>query len=146
MRNALGRICRPALACAAVLFSITASVWAQTSSSAGAVAGTVTDASAAAVAGAEIKLTDVATNTTQRTTTNDAGRYTFATVPPGTYDLIVTKTGFSTFKAASQRVDVGQVLTINASLEVGSTTTTVEVAAEAGAELQVTNATVGQTI
>ncbi len=145
MRRAFHRICRSALGCAAAFLLITATGWSQTGSS-GSVSGSVTDASNAAVAGAEVRLTNPATNDTLRTTSNDAGRYTFANVPPATYDVTVTKTGFSTFKAAGQKVDVGQVLTINATLEVGSTTTTVEVSAAAGAELQVTNATVGQTI
>ena len=131
--------------CVLALCLIAAPGWGQVSST-GSVSGQVTDQSGAAVAGAEVRLTDSATSIVLRTMSNDTGRYTLPSVPPATYNLNVTKPGFSTFQANGQKVDVGQVLTINASLEVGSTTTTVEVSAVAGAELQVTNATVGQTI
>jgi len=43
-------------------------------------------------------------------------------------------------------VEVGAVLTINATLQIGATTTTVEVTATSGAELQTTNASVGTTL
>ena len=129
----------------AALSLTAAQIWAQNTST-GTVMGQVTDQSGAAVGGAEVKLTDVSTNLVLRTASNDAGRYTIVNVAPGIYNLSVAKTGFSTFQAGGQNVQVGTVLTINAPLEVGSTSTTVEVSAVAGAELQVTNATVGQTI
>jgi hypothetical protein len=96
--------------------------------------------------GAAVRLTDTATNAALTTQTNVAGRYTFVNVPPGRYDLTVTKQGFSAFRAAGQQVQVGELLTLNARLEVGTTATTVEVASVAGAELQTTNATVGTTL
>jgi len=118
--------------------------WAQ--SSTGSVAGQVTDQQSAAVAGAEIKLIDPLTNTARTTVTNDVGRYGFASVAPGTYSVTVSKQGFSQAKVAAQTVDVGLALTINVALQIGATTTTVEVQASAGADLQVLNSTVGSTI
>lgn len=129
----------------AVICLTTAIAWPQ-SSSTGTISGQVTDPTNAAIAGAEISLTDVSTNAAQKTNSNDAGRYTFVNVAPGIYNLAVSKAGFSTFRAEAQKVDVGQVLTINPRMEVGSTSTTVEVSAMVGAELQTTNATVGQTL
>ncbi len=70
----------------------------------------------------------------------------FTEVPLGTYDITVTKEGFSQAKIANQTVQVGQSLTVNVSLKVGSASTTIEVTASAGAELQSMNATVGDTI
>jgi hypothetical protein len=113
---------------------------------AGTVTGQVTDASGAAVPGAAIKLTDIATGAAFASISNDAGRYDFPTVPPGRYDITFTKEGFSTYDIKSQNVQVGVVLTLNASLKVGSTSTTVEVSATIGAELQTMNATVGNTL
>jgi len=106
----------------------------------------VTDASAAVITGVQVRLTDPTIKTTLNTTTNDAGRYLLLNVPPGTYNITFSKPGFSTYEANRQQVQVGQVLTINPALTVGATTTTVEVSAVAGAELQTTNATVGQTL
>ena len=113
---------------------------------AGTVAGQVTDASGAAVPGASIKLLDLGSGAAFASITNDAGRYNFPTVPPGKYDVTYTKEGFTTYEIKSQVVQVGVVLTLNASLKVGATSTTVEVSATIGAELQTMNATVGNTL
>jgi len=123
----------------------TTPAWSQATSNAS-IAGLVTDEQNSAIPGAEVKLTDTATSASQTTLSNDAGRYVFATVVPGTYSVVVTKQGFTVFKIAAQKVDVGTALTINAILKVGSTTTTVEVTASVGAELQTTNAAVGSTL
>ncbi|SPF46863.1 Cna B domain protein [Candidatus Sulfopaludibacter sp. SbA4] len=119
--------------------------WGQ-SSTAGTVAGQVTDETNAAVPGTHVKITDTATNAVETTTTNDAGRYIFSQVPPGNYNLSFTKQGFTVYQVNSQAVDVGVALTINAKLKVGSTSTTVEVTASAGSELQTMNAAVGTTL
>jgi hypothetical protein len=131
------------IALAALLFCGTA--WPQ-STSTGTVSGLVTDQQHAIVAGATIKLADPATRIVLTTLSNDAGRYTFVNVVPATYNISISKAGFSTTDVNAQSVEVGQVLTINATLQVGATATTVEVAAQVGAELQTANSTVGQTI
>jgi hypothetical protein len=130
-----------------VAFAILSEVpaWSQTAATA-TVSGQVVDQQNAAVAGAVVKLTDPSTNNSLTTQSNESGRFIFINVQPGSYDITINKQGFSVYKAAAQQVQVGQVLTINAHLEVGSTSTTVEVAAVAGAELQTTSATVGTTI
>jgi hypothetical protein len=128
-----------------LLCLVPTSAWAQNAAS-GALAGQVTDQQGAAVPGATVKLTEISTNSTTTTVTNEAGRYVLPTVPPGTYDLTVTKEGFSLSKIPAQKVDIGMSLTINVALQLGQTTTTVEVQAEAGADLQVMNATIGSTI
>jgi hypothetical protein len=106
----------------------------------------VTDEQNAAVVGAEVHLLESATGSSQTTLTNDTGRYVIVNVQPGTYVVTVSKQGFTVFKISAQKVDVGSAMTINASLKVGSTSTTVEVSASAGADLQTTNATVGNTL
>jgi hypothetical protein len=116
------------------------------SASSGTVAGQVTDEQNAAIPAADVKITDTSTSVSRTTTTNEAGRYIFSSVPPGNYNVSITKNGFTTFQVNDQTVEVGQSLTINAVMHVGSTSTTVEVSASAGAELQTMNATVGTTI
>ena len=127
-----------------VLWLSAAPAWAQSTDS-GTVSGLITDPSGAVIGGATVKLIDTSTNSSQTTVTNDAGRYTFASVTPGVYNLSVTKTGFSTTKAEHQQVTVGSTRTVNLALQVGSTNVVVEVTA-AGNELQTTDAAVGQTI
>src|SRR5262249_35807814 len=94
----------------------------------------------------EVILLDVAKNTSITTVTNEEGRYHFANVPPGLYDLSVSKMGFIRAKAPGQKVTIGLVLTVNVTLQLGSVAETVLVTSASGAELQTTNATVGTTL
>jgi hypothetical protein len=116
------------------------------SSSTGTVSGTVTDSSGAAVPDAAVSLMAAATGSARPTTTNDKGYYIFAYVNPGTYSVKVSKQGFKTVVVANQVVEVGRQLTVNALLEVGSVSQTVEVTVVVGAELQTMDATVGATL
>src|SRR5215469_11108870 len=118
--------------------------WAQ-STATGTVSGLVTDPSNAVIIGASVKLTDTSTNTSRDTTTNDAGRFIFVNVTPGTYDIKISKTGFAQAVVTRVVVQIGQVSTANATLKVGAATETVEVTAS-GVEMQTLNATVGTTI
>ncbi|HEY1950870.1 MAG TPA: carboxypeptidase-like regulatory domain-containing protein [Bryobacteraceae bacterium] len=127
------------------LFLSTAGLWAQ-STSTGTISGQISDDQGAAIPGASVQLVDAATKSTRTAITNAAGRYDVFNLNPDLYDITVSKPGFSESKLAGQKVQVGLVLTLNVSLKVGATTTTVEVTAAAGAELQTTNATVGSTI
>src|SRR3989440_1483983 len=112
----------------------------------GSVTGVVTDAQGGTVAGADVTLTDVATKSPRTTTTNDSGRYHFASVPVGTYDITISKSGFKVHKAAAQKVSIATQLTLDVALEVGALTETVVVTSQAGSELQTANATIGNTI
>jgi hypothetical protein len=133
------------LLCLTILLALSVTpILAQSSS--GTLSGQVTDQQGALVPAAEVRITDKATSSSRSTLSNDAGRYTFADVQPGTYDVTVKKDGFTTAKFSGQVVDVGQVLTLDVPLAVGATATTVEVQAAAGAELQTLNATVGSTM
>ena len=128
-----------------VVLSLTATP-ALAQGSTGTITGQVTDQQNAVIAGAEVKAVDPTTNQTYSNTTNEVGRFTIVNVAPGSYTVTVTKTGFTSAKLDKQKVDVGEVLTLNVPLQVGSTTTTVEVQATAGADLQTLNATIGTTI
>jgi len=120
-----------------------ASLHAQAASSTS-IAGVVSDSSGAIVAGASVKLTAKATNTSTTAVTNDTGRYFFANVTSGEYDIAVSKTGFRTTKTIVT-ASVGLALTVDLKLELGSVSETVEVTAS-NAELQTLNATVGNTV
>ncbi len=114
--------------------------------SAGTLTGQVTDVQGAVIPGAAIKVLEPTTSTSFGTVTNEVGRYNIPNIPPGDYDVTVTKQGFTTAKLSKQHVDVGDVLTLNVPLAVGATITTIEVEATVGAELQTLNATVGTTM
>jgi hypothetical protein len=120
-----------------------ASLHAQTANT-GSVAGSVTDSSGAIIANATVTLTDKSTNTPRTTATNDQGRYTFANIQPGLYEIGVNKSGFRVTKSAIT-ISVGGSSNVDLKLEVGSVNETVEVTAT-NAELQTMSATVGNTI
>src|SRR6516225_2001276 len=118
--------------CVGLLFSLSANRAFGQATSTSSISGQVTDQQGAAVPGTEIKLIDPATKTAMTATANDAGRYIFLNIPSGTFAITFTKTGFSVFRIDGQVVEVGSVLTINAVLQVGATSTTVEVTASSG--------------
>ena len=52
------------------------------------ITGTVMDASAGAIPGVEVTLTNQETGAKQQALTNKAGLYRFGSLPPGTYRII----------------------------------------------------------
>lgn len=112
----------------------------------GLVQGTVTDPQGAVLPGVEVKLVDRTTNQSRVEVTNDEGLYTFVNVPPGSYSITITKQGFRTSQVADFPVEVNKSYTFPIRLEVGQATEIVTVQADAGAELQTTDAQVGNVI
>ena len=110
----------------------------------GTVTGVVTDTSGAIIPGATVMLTEINTNVTTKATTTTAGIYT-APVPPGTYRLEASKTGFQTAVWTRVIVDPSQQVTVNVNLEVGSVKQTVVVSAKPP-ELDTTSGQVGGTV
>lgn len=130
--------------CLALVLSFSVSTQAQ-SASTGSVVGIITDPSGGVVVGATVTLTDKATTIARTTLSNDAGRYIFTNVAPGSYEVSANQNGFSLAKADNLTVAVGISLTVDFKLEIGKATETIEVAAS-GADLQTMNATVGNTV
>jgi hypothetical protein len=97
----------------------------------GTITGTVTDPAGAVVANAPVEVTNTDTNVPYPTATTAAGVYTATRLPPGPYRVTVTAPGFKTLVRSGLTVDAGQVLPLNLSLEVGATTESVTVSAEA---------------
>ncbi|HVO97934.1 MAG TPA: carboxypeptidase-like regulatory domain-containing protein [Bryobacteraceae bacterium] len=129
----------------AALMTVCVGLFGQATSSSS-IVGQVTDSTAAAIPAAKVTLTDLSTKQARETQTNDQGRYIFVNVDPGKYSVVASKEGFAKSEVASQEVDVSTTLTLNFKMEIGTATTTVEVQAVSGAELQTTNAMVGNTI
>lgn len=113
--------------------------------SAGTLVGAVTDVSGALIPETTITLTDVQTKAKRTTVTNGSGKYVMVDVPPGTYTISATKSGFSTTEVVNQTISVGTQTTANFALAVGAESTTVEVQAT-NVEVQTLNASTGQTV
>ena len=92
--------------------------------------GTIQDASGGAVAGASITVTQVATGAARSTTSAADGAYAFPDLTVGTYELQVTKSGFSKYLQQGIVLEVGVNPTINVALTVGAITQEVTVQAE----------------
>src|SRR5277367_50768 len=98
--------------------------------------GTVTDTSGAIIPGASVTLTNTGTNISQTTQTNGSGDYTFTLVQVGDYSIKVQASGFKTYVAPSVSVSSGDRARIDAKMEVGTQTQTVEVQATSTPALQ----------
>lgn len=124
------------LAATGALLVVTARSAMAQSASQGTLTGQIVDQQGAVIPSAAVKMVDPSTNSAREATTNENGRYTIPNIQPGTYNVTVTKQGFTTVKLTGQIIEVGQVLTLDVPLAVGATSTTVEVQATAGAELR----------
>src|SRR5216684_6496599 len=91
------------------------------------VSGLVTDRTAAAVSGAEVRLQSVERGTVTTTSTNDAGIYVFPSVQPGQYQISVHKQGFKQVDLLGVIVNVQAHIEQNFRLEVGSVSESVTV-------------------
>jgi len=114
-----------ALAVLAVCLSIVISARAQ--STGGRIRGTITDPSGGAVSGARVTLTNEATNASRQAESGANGEYLFLEVPVGSYQIDVTAAGFKKLVRKGIAVDLNQVLSVDAALQLGGATETVEV-------------------
>jgi hypothetical protein len=111
----------------------------------GSVSGTVGDASGAAIADAQVTLTNVGTGEKRVTTAGPDGLYSFVNLTPGEYRLEAEKTGFKRTSRPSVIVEVGQSARIDFALQVGDVTQTVEVTSELPL-LQAETSSLGQVV
>lgn len=106
----------------------------------GFVVGNVTDPNGAAIAGANIKITNTATGVTRETISQQDGTYRLDAVDPGPYKVEVSANGF---KTATRELIVAAAQTAEAvfPLEVGNPTEVVTVTSGTGIELQTQDGT-----
>ena len=94
----------------------------------GRVTGTIRDSAAAVVPDVRVSAIEPETGRQWTTVSDPAGTYAFPSLPPGTYGIMATLTGFKTFVANQISVRPGQTVRIDAILEVGSLDERIEVA------------------
>lgn len=102
-------------------------VSAQTLSS---ITGTVTDSSGALTPNAKVTITNVATGVAKTATVGSAGTYVVTDLIPGTYTVRVELAGFQTAVLNGVGVEVGKASTVDAALQAGDVSQTVEVRAD----------------
>jgi Carboxypeptidase regulatory-like domain/TonB dependent receptor/TonB-dependent Receptor Plug Domain len=104
--------------------------------------GTVTDQSGGVVPNATVAILNTATGETRNITTNADGIYSAPNLNPGTYSATVTASGFSKLVQSGIILTVGATQTLNLSMQVGQSSQTVEVTAEAPT-VNLSNAEIG---
>jgi hypothetical protein len=114
---------------ALILLSLAVAASAQTFR--GAINGTVTDPSGAAVPNATVKATESATGIDHTTTTTTDGVFSFQDIPLGFYKVTVTAQGFPAYTVDKVEVTAGQIYTMSVKLTMQQQSTTVEVSAAA---------------
>jgi hypothetical protein len=95
----------------------------------GAITGTVTDSTGAAVPDAPVKAVNTATNFEVDTQTKSTGQYVIAQLPAGAYKLTISKDGFKTETHTAVLVNADRTTTVDAALTIGTVEATVEVTA-----------------
>ncbi len=95
--------------------------------------GTVTDPSGAAIPNAKVTVTNMGTNLSVTTTTNQSGLYTARELPIGTYKITAEAKGFKTSSNANLTLNAGTVQRVDVRMELGQAREVVEVTGEAAA-------------
>ena len=111
----------------------------------GSINGTVTDASGAVVAGAEVMATQAGTGTSTKTTTGSEGTFVFPILPPAIYNITATGSGFEAYTQTGLQLRADAAVTVNITLKTGKASETVTVSAET-AQIDVTTGTLSQVI
>jgi len=107
--------------------------------------GTITDPSGAAVSGAEVQVTNTATNEVHSLKTSDSGAFTVPQLNPGTYTITITTPGFQTVKVPNVTVSAGDRRRADAALVLGGANETVEITTQAPL-LQTDSSSVGSNV
>ncbi len=116
---------------------------AQAQSGRATVKGLVQDQQGNVVAGATVTLSDQNKNFSRTQTSNQDGAYVFTAIPPGTYRVEVEAAGFKKTVITDVQAAVDTTLDVNAALEVGQVTETVNVVSGNDAPLNTNDATIG---
>ena len=107
--------------------------------------GNVTDSTGAAVPKADVTVTNVETNVATALQTNETGTYTAPQLNPGTYSVTIKMMGFRTASIPNLAIAAGDRRRVDASLEVGANTETIEITTQAPV-LQTDSSTVASNV
>src|SRR2546426_1876515 len=112
----------------------------------GAISGVVADTGGGSVAGADVQIIDPRTETLARKlTTASDGSFVATVLPPGTYYVVVNKSGFSEAKATGIEVHITETTKVTITLKPGSVSEKVEISAQI-TNVETTNAATGQSL
>ena len=131
------------LVAVAVSLTVTGQAYAQVAGAT--LTGTVKDPSGAFIPNAQVAVRDVATGITRTVSADGAGLYVAPNLLPGTYEIRVTATGFSTEVQKGVTLTVGAQQLLDFTMRVGQMSQTVEVTTEAPT-VELTSSELGATV
>lgn len=111
----------------------------------GSIVGTVTDASGAVVPGAKVTITNAGTSEARSARTDSSGNFSVVNLLPAVYKVEVQTTGYKRYLREGIGLEVGATLRVEAALQVGAVTETVQVSTAAPL-LQTDSSSVNQEI
>ena len=111
----------------------------------GSIRGRVTDSAGASVPQASVAIANSDTGFNRSQSTGDEGYFVFPNLPLGTYTVTIKKEGFTTQRHTGVVLEAGTEGVVDAKLEVGSVSTTVEVSGGADV-LEPSRVNTGRTI
>ncbi len=114
---------RRIVSCVSLAIALSPAIRAQTAN----LSGRVVDQSQLAVPGATVVITEQRTSLQRSAQTNGSGLYSMPDLPPGTYDVKVSATGFESEERRELVLDVAQQAQLDFSLEIGQMTQTLPV-------------------
>jgi outer membrane receptor protein involved in Fe transport len=107
--------------------------------------GTVTDQQHAAVPGANVTVTNEATQVFKTTTTNDEGYFEVLDLPIGTYAVTIEHAGFTKYVTTGNKLLINESLKFEITLKIGMPTQIVTVESQA-TQVETQNPTIGQSV
>jgi hypothetical protein len=111
----------------------------------GTLTGSVKDNAGAVVVNAGVTLTETNTGSTFKAVTNGEGLFNFPELQPGSYTISVSAPSMKTFTQTGITVSVGNTANVGVVLEVGSSSQTITVRADAS-QLQTESSDIGTTV
>jgi len=119
----------------AALFLMAVSLFGQADANKGQISGTVLDPKGAVVPNAKIKIQNTTTSVVRELTSGTEGQFRAVLLDPGTYNVTIDASGFAPYIFQGVVLSVGSAVNLPATLQLGTTTQTVEVTASALSEL-----------
>src|SRR5438552_7195529 len=111
----------------------------------GAISGQVVDTSGSSIADAEVQVINRSTEAVRRFPTSADGNFVATLLPPGSYYVVVNKSGFAEAKAEGIEVRVTETTRLIITLKPGSVSEKVEITAQV-TNVETTNAATGQSL